>query len=290
MIICGGAFTGCSSMTSIKLPNGLTSLGEDAFYGYARTMAALHCVHCPVDQKILCAIRLNTNYRNPQIGEIHTAQHSTVHVLIAAHRVHGSSTCHPSTHVVQRCCIKENMRYWCAAHPNMGSRASSWLSSRDTHLERRPGSHTARSADDGAMPDTASSADGAMPDDTRSFNVVGDPFHRLYHRPGSHLEIHISFHRLYHRPAGKAPVLPYHDFPRGEQMTPSPTRRWRSPPRPRRRSKDDAISHAEMALTSAPTTALKRATRRPCRASPTPLPPREQTWELACLYLGCRRP
>ena len=35
MIICGGAFTGCSSMTSIKLPNGLTSLGEDAFYGYA---------------------------------------------------------------------------------------------------------------------------------------------------------------------------------------------------------------------------------------------------------------
>ena len=30
--------------------------------------------------------------------------------------------------------------------------------------------------------------------------------------------------------------LPYHDFPRGEQMTPSPTRRWRSPPRPRRRS------------------------------------------------------
>ena len=173
----------------------------------------------------------------------------------------------PTCRQRNKACVKENMRYWCAAHPNMGSRASSWLSSRDTHLERRPGSHTARSADDGAMPDTASSADGAMPDDTRSFNVVGDPFHRLYHRPGSHLErcnlvgdpfhrlyhrpgshleIHISFHRLYHRPAGKAPELPYHDFPRGEQMTPSPTRRWRSPPRPRRRSKGRRVGRAEL--------------------------------------------
>ena len=40
--------------------------------------------------------------------------------------------------------------------------------------------------------------------------------------------------------------LPYHDFPRGAQTTPSPTRRWRSPPRPRRRSKGRRVGRAEL--------------------------------------------
>ena len=191
--------------------------------------------------KRYCAIefRLNTNYRNSanQCTAL-DCSFSSPHIAFKLHMPPMlSNSCHPRV-------VKENMRYWCAAH---GSRT--WA------LERRP---------------------------------------------GSHLEIHISSvvlalisrytSRFIDCTIDQPAKLPYHDFPRGEQTTPSPTRRWRSPPRPRRRSKDDAISHAEMALTSAPTTALKRATRRPCRASPTPLPPQEQTWELACLYLGCRRP
>jgi hypothetical protein len=227
---------------------------------------------------------------------------------------------HP-TLATQKCCQIQHAVL--RTHPHMRT---------ERRPERRPGSHALggrrRDAHDGAMPDATWHAferweplvrcgRGSVMAPLISLlecphQVVVDADGPCTERNGRPL-LNVTAGRYgTKRPAvternGRPAQLPHHDLPRGDRMTPSPTRSSTRAAAPARRGPKHerpcmgavvGVGHGRwpremaltMALTSAPATALKRASRRPCRASPTPPPPRLKTWESACPFLGCRHP